>query len=227
MSDGTHPRRQTGEKGQNMKHPIHILTSGMRVRPGQFRELEANCTSRTPGPGEGRITFLFEAGYVMDTDDRTIIVDTRDGTFRCLPRPVCVCQGLRHPLDCECIQETCPICGESLVAMELSCSDQSCVHDKCPLCDHYREDCGRNRVRLGILLERDKVLRALPGEPHALAYTAAVAAVLAPGVGDAPILPATERILDELLERTVPWLREWTCRDGSVVRESNFRGWLE
>ena len=58
-----------------------------------------------------------------------------------------------------------------------------------------------------------------------MAHVAALAQIMAPGVGDAPIFPATIRILDSLLggshdpntpQRDLHNVR-WECPDGSII----------
>ena len=212
-----------------MKHPIHILTTGSPATPHQVRELDRNCSSQGEGPGPEEVTYTFAAQAVNDHDDRTIVLNRTTRDFRVLPRPGCACAHVRDPLHCECIQEICPICQEPLAAMTVGCTDQGCVNDDCPLCHHYRETCGYAEILQAIAQEAAEALRNSPNDPQSQAYVSAIAQVLAPGVGDAPIFPVTTRVLNELLNHGEPNpTGAWTCPDGSTVQEDpNIRGWLE
>ena len=157
-----------------------------------------------------------------DRYDRIIIVNTISNTFRCLPQPHCRCR--RDPLECECWETTCHLCGQEFAGVSAACDSLLCVNDDCPLCRHQREECMAEQIREDIVAERNTALADWPRDCQAHAYVHAIATVLAPGVGEAPIFPVTARILDELLGERRDGA--WTCPDGSRIYES-IPGWLE
>ena len=205
-----------------MKHPMHIINPGAPVTGEQQRELRENCSDSSPGPEDDETTFRFRAESINDTYDRIIIVNNLTRAFLCLPQPHCSCR--RNPLECECQETICPICRQPFVGVSIACDSEFCVQDDCPLCQHQRENCMAEQVREDIMAERDSALTDSPQEPQAHAYVLAIAKILAPGVGEAPIFPVTVRILDELLGERRDGA--WTCPDGSRIQES-IPGWLE
>ena len=204
-----------------MDHPARFLTGGFPLGEDEWRKLRENCSSSDHGPGGEETTFRFNARSINDNYDRIIIANHLDNTFRCLPQPHCICT--RGPLDCECTETTCHICNQPFVALSSACESEFCIQEDCPLCRHQREECMAEQIREDIMAERDTALMDWPQEHQAHAYVHAIAKVLAPGVGEAPIFPATVRILDELLGERRDGA--WTCPDGSRIQES-IPGWL-
>ena len=217
-----------------MKHPTEFLTAGWLLTPDTWRELQQNATSATPGPGEGETTFLFSREAICDSQDRIIITDAGTNSFRCLPRECCACSN--DPLDCECHETRCHRCGEEFAAMNSSCDSILCVNDKCPLCRHYREECAYQELRDDVCFQAIMVIAQQQGASAAEACVSAVAKVIAPGVGEAPVFPATIRMLDEIMRTKHDIGKviqnkgrglEWTCPDGSLIlHDSNNLGWL-
>ena len=216
-----------------MTHPAEFLTEGRGLTPDQWGGLRQECSESWEGPGEDETTFLFLADYILDSYDRTIVANEADDTFRCLPQPHCVCR--RGALECQCRESRCNECGGEFVAMTSVCDATFCVNDHCPLCEHQRETCLYRSV-LDSVREQAERNRRQFRDCVAASHVGAVGDALAPGVGDAPLFPATVRLLDELLGAgqgiqdpagtRVEGL-EWDCRDGSRVRhDPNNPGWL-
>ena len=205
-----------------MNHPARFLTHGFPLTPIQWEELKANSTSHAPGPGPHSTTFHFPAASINDSYDRTIIADAVTNTFQCLPQPHCACH--EAPLDCECTHTTCHLCGAPFIALASSCQHILCVQDDCPLCQHQRETCAADQIKRDIVEEHRQDTSQDPSGTQAQHYVAAIANVLAPGVGDAPLFPVTTRILNELVGEQHN--NAWTCPDGSRIIEHP-RGWLE
>ena len=215
-----------------MEHPANFLTTGFKLTPESWRKLSQNCAREEPGPGPGETTFTFSAGSINDVQDVVITADRQGNTFRCRPKPHCACS--QQPLECQCLQLQCHVCGANLTGTSGACGSILCVDDNCPLCQHQREDCLHEQLRAAVAREAETESRR-SALSQAGAYVAAVAEVLAPGVGDAPIFPATVRILDTLIgahqgkenNRTGPDALSWTCQDGSVVlQDPRFTAWL-
>ena len=205
-----------------MKHPMHIITPGTPVTGEQQQELRENCSDSSPGPEDGETTFRFRAADIRDQYDRIIIVNNLTRAFRCIPQLHCSCH--RDPLECECQETTCHLCGQEFIGVSAACDSILCVQDDCPLCQHQREECMAERIREDIVAERDSALADWPQECQAHAYVHAISSVLAPGIGDSPLFPITARTLDALLGERRDGA--WTCPDGSRIHES-IPGWLE
>ena len=208
-----------------MQHPTNFLTEGKTLTPLEWDRLRENCSSFAPGPGPHDVSFHFQAPSICDRYDRTIVANTLENSFRCIPQTHCVCS--RGAVDCQCNETACTICGEEFVAISNACDDALCVSEECGLCTHQREECSEwaGRIREELVAVRDSSSRQHPLECIAHAYIQAISEVLAPGVGDAPLFPVTQRFLDrELGERLEG---AWHCSDGSRIFESSFPGWLD
>ena len=208
-----------------MNHPAGFLTHGKTLTPQEWDLLRENCSSFAPGPGPHGVTFHFFAHTINDLYDRTIVANTLDNSFRCLPQAHCCCQ--RGALNCECLETRCNPCGQETVAAGTACEDQFCVMEGCGLCNHQREECTEwvGRIREGLASGRDQASREYPEECTAHSYIHAISEVLAPGVGDAPLFPVIRRFLDSELGERMDGA--WHCGYGSRIFESSFRGWLE
>lgn len=226
-----------------MQHPNDFLTRNSPLNPDQWRLLILNATTIAfpagPHPDkpcfqDDEIIFTFEAHSILDNHDMSIAANKFDGTFHCLQRPHCAC--LQDNMDCQCHETQCFTCGLPLVAVTSVCYSEFCVNDDCPLCSHQRETCHYEQIKENIRLSAAETTLDQPNLSDAMAYVGAVGEILAPGVGDAPIFPATVRILDSLLggNHSTHDLAEsmkhasWTCPDGSTISQGNgFQGWLE
>ena len=216
-----------------MKHPQHFLSPGRELTPGQWEELRNESSSSRDGPEPDETTFIFEARSILDNYDRTIVANRSTNRFRCLRVDHCCC--LRNPLECECNEAACGKCGEKLTAMTSACSSEFCVNDECPLCEHQRENCMYQEILESIRQVAARNVLDL-NESIALAHVSAIGGVLAPGIGESPLFPATMRVLDELLggdhdpvldAMTGGQGLEWTCTDGSrVKRDPSSPAWL-
>ena len=216
-----------------MKHPSSFLNPRQKINPQIWQDLMENHTTMAQGPEEGEVTFTFSAQSIMDSQDMVITANPETGDITCLPRAHCAC--INEPLSCQCNPTSCHVCGTLLVATSSTCDSEFCVDDQCPLCSHQREDCLYQQVLEEVKKEASKARENDPSLSIALAHVAGVSQVLAPGVGDAPIFPATVRVLDHLLEGSHdPNDRmgnmtgaHWKCPDGSeVLSDPNHPGWL-
>lgn len=204
-----------------------------RLNDEQWKKLEANCSSRAPGPEDGQTTFIFSQWARTDHDDLVIIADRRDMTWKATPKPHCRC--CRGALECECTEGISHRCGERFACVTSVCESEICPDSDCRLCTHEREECGyRERLEA---IRQEALEAARKGDSIAAAHVGAVASVLAPGVGDAPVFPCTVRILDHLLGSSHDWAEAertwgrsllWRCSDGSAIRDNDrWPGWLE
>ena len=216
-----------------MKHPASFLEPGQKITPQVWKDLMENHTTITLGQAEGEVIFTFSAESIMDSQDMVITANPGTGNVSCHPKPHCACKN--EPLSCQCKLDSCYVCGANLVATSSTCDSQFCVDDQCPLCNHQREDCLYQQVLDHIKQEADRAREDDPSLSIALAHVAGVSEVLAPGVGDAPIFPATVRVLDHLLGGSHDpddqgkniAKASWTCTDGSTAfADPNHPGWL-
>lgn len=198
-----------------------------------WEKLEANCISRAEGPEEDQTTFIFSQWAPNDHHDLVIIADRANSTWEIIPKPHCHCS--RGIMECECTEAACRQCGERFACLTPACDSEFCTDSSCRLCSHEREECSYAELLEDVRNEAQAEMNR--GCSIASAHVGAVASVLAPGVGDAPIFRATVRILDELLgggndwaEAQRTWGRSlvWRCRDGSIIRnDPHWPGWLE
>ncbi len=216
-----------------MQHPSNFLSRGEPLTPDTWFQLIRNCNTVASSPDEDQITFHFNAQSIADNHDMVIVANRSNGSFNCMERPHCACQ--EHPLDCQCVNATCHSCKLGFVAFYHTCDSAFCINDECPLCKHQRESCLFEDLRSTVQQEAQRIQDETQGSSLAMAHVAAVAEVLAPGVGDAPIFPATVRILNELLPQDQDdapgpdsaGRRLWHCQDGStVLQDPNSPGWL-
>ena len=208
-----------------MEHPSNFLATGFKLTPESWRKLAEHCDAEAPGPGPCETTFTFSAGSIKDHSDVIITADQRDNTFRCRPKPHCACA--QDALECQCTQLRCHVCGSPLTGIAPTCEFELCAGDACPLCSHQREECLHEELKEDIGQMAGQETSRYPDEPQAAAYVGAVAEFMAPGVGDAPLFPATIRALDSLLARTPGEELSWDCPDGSrVLRDPGSPAWL-
>ena len=212
-----------------VEHPMNYLSPGRPVSPAALQKMRDGCSRAEPGDEPGTTVYTFEARSMRDIYDRTLVVNSADFTFRVRPLAHCVCQDVRDPLFCECVEDSCHLCGASLVAMTISCSDQGCLYDDCPLCRHYREGCGYETIRDGVFQEASKCRTDYPDETLAASFIHGVSVMLGAGSGEAPDFPVSERIIEESLGEFGHAKREegeWRYRDGSHVVRSPDGAWL-
>ena len=208
-----------------MKHPEGFLTHGKTLSQLKWNQLRENCSSIQQGPSPHNVTFHFQASDINDIYDRTIIANTTDNTFRCLPLPHCCCH--KPPLNCECMETLCTLCGKETTSTSTSCEDEFCITEGCGLCSHQREECSQSapQVQQDLQTRREQASREYPQECIAHAYILAIREVLAPGVGETPLFPATKRFLDRELGQMKD--DAWQCSDGSRITKSDMEGWLQ
>ena len=120
-------------------HPASYLDPSGNTTQTQILKLirDANLVEETP---EG-IKLRFNAASIRD--DRAIIITIHPDLdhYSALPRPRCICKGIRNPLQCQCRIIRCPKCEEISIGLEYACTHGLCLNDSCPACQHVRECC--------------------------------------------------------------------------------------
>lgn len=209
------------------EHPALYLNPDGSLTPNHLRKLRIQADFVTEADGGTFLKFLRQS--VADDRDIVLLISPDGRHYQATPRPDCICDGTKNPLQCECRLLECQRCNQRFHAIEHTCQFQLCLNDRCPHCEHVREKCRAQEIIREInQLAMWEHAEQPECSPLAEAYIQAVADTLGEGA-DAPFFPVTGRALDESPMLDPEANKEngvWLFTDGSKAIKSKDGLWL-